>query len=608
MPKAVKRKSDVVTPTDLAQSDDEEPLVLTAQQLAKKAFQASVAEPVLPSKHSGAGGNACSIEGIVLRGRKIMVSQKGTQVPKWMMDVAVMKVMANGCKDVVTTGIDGVAYCLPTKATEASPEEIAKNKDAKGPIALDVLDGNSSANYLGIVSTSFYMDPNPTKGDTERPVESCVPGTRVLISNVSATFGRDGPGGRLYCNAKKVTPLSVVEPGEGSARIIEEARTNAAQQAASFLLSANMGGFFGLIYNDPALQQQADSAKEKWSNFLASAAAKCEASAISLGNDPAAQFMNANAARIKEIKPQDAAAGAPVFMCNLGQDLLTPYTAPIVQYNISPGNRDPDYCISLYDPEMRDRVPSTFVEGQVTDVACKGNLVTVDFRLFFVPNKAAALASIDDAKNPVLKSKHAAASVKFGKRGIAPELLGTLVDKKAEMGLKELIPFTNLAVYAPIFPRAADDVQLNGHFAETCGIDIGDGIRKVGVSISEKWLDDNMLGGRGVFIHSPNDGDLMIEPKSGCGPSPVLKNSGYQALSEGSFDFEGLRVAEGKEKTYHVVYDGCSKDVEHNEKLCVSTEAGEEHMATVAANGTGDGNLREFLRHECLVYAVAVSK
>jgi hypothetical protein len=607
MPKQVKRKSDVITPTDLAQSDDEEPPVLTAQQLAKKAFQASVAEPVLPSKHSGSGGNSCSIEGIVLRGRKIMVSQKGTQVQKWMMDVAVMKVMANGCKDVVTTGIDGVAYCLPTKATEASPEEIAKNKDAKGPIALDVIDGNSSASYLGIVSTSFYMDL-PTKGDAGPPVESCVPGTRVLISNVNATFGRDGPGGRLYCNAKKVMPLSEVKPGEGSVRIIEEARTNAAQQAASFLLSATMGGFFGLTYNDPALQQQADSAKEKWSNFLATAAAKCEASAIALGNDPVAQLMNANAARIKEIKPQDAAAGAPVFMCNLGQDLLTPYFAPIVQYNISPGSRDPDYCISLYDPEMRDSVPPSFVEGQVTDVTCKGNLVTVDFRLFFVPNKAAALASIDDAQNPILKSKHAAVSVKFGKRGIAPELLGTLVDKKAEMGLKELIPFTNLAVYTPVFPRAPDDVQLNGHFAETSGIDIADGIRKVGIAISQSWLDDNMLGGRGVFIHSPNDGELIIEPRSNCGPSPVLKNSGYQALSEGSFDFDGLRVAEGKEKAYYVVYDGCSKDVEHNNKLCVSTEAGEEHMATVAANASGDGNSRDFLRHECLVYAVAVPK
>ena len=608
MPKQTKRKSDAVTPTDLAQSDDEEPPQLTAQQLAKKAFRESLAEPVPPSKHSGGGGNACSVEGIVLRGRKIMVSQKGTQVPKWMMDVAVLKVMANGCKDVVTTGIDGVAYCLPTKATEASPEEIAKNKDAKGPIALDVIDGNSSANYLGIVSTSFYMDPNPTKGDTGPAVESCVPGTRVLISNVSSTFGRDGAGGRLYCNAKKVTPLSEVKPGEGSARIVEEARTSSAQQAASFLLSANMGGFFGLTYNDPSLQQQADSAKEKWSNFLATATAKCEASAIALGNDPAAQFMSANATRIKEIKPQDAAAGAPVFMCNLGQDLLTPYTAPIVQYNISPGNCDPDFCISLYDPDMRDGVPASFVEGQVTEVTCKGNLVTVDFRLFFVPNKAAALASIDDGKNPVLKSKHAAASVKFGKRGIAPELLGTLSDKKAEMGLKEIIPFANMAIYAPVFPRGADDVQLNGHFAETAGIDMADGIGKVGVAISEKWLDDNMLGGRGVFIHSPNDGEVLIDPKNGCGPSPILKNNGYQALSEGSFDFDGLRVADGKEKIYRIVYSGCAKDVEYNEKLSVITDIGEEHMAAVAANGGGSDNLRDFLRQKCLVYAVAVSK
>ena len=46
MPKAVKRKNDVITPTDLAQSDDEEPPQLTAQQIAKKAFRESLAEPV----------------------------------------------------------------------------------------------------------------------------------------------------------------------------------------------------------------------------------------------------------------------------------------------------------------------------------------------------------------------------------------------------------------------------------------------------------------------------------------------------------------------------------------------------------------------------------
>jgi hypothetical protein len=115
-----------------------------------------------------------------------------------------------------------------------------------------------------------------------------------------------------------------------------------------------------------------------------------------------------------------------------------------------------------------------------------------------------------------------------------------------------------------------------------------------------------MLGGRGVFIHTPSDDQLMIEPQTGCGPVPVLKSSGYQAVSEGSFDFEGLRVSEGKQRKFYVVYDGVSQNVCANDKISTDTDAGESHVATVAAAARDDGSVRDFLRHDCVVYAVAV--
>jgi hypothetical protein len=588
-------------------SDDDAPPAPKVANRGLALFEASVAETAPPAKHSGGGGNTCSIEGVVLRGSKI----KAGSADKFQVTVAVTKIMASGCKDIVTTGVDGIAFSLAVKNLEASPEEKAKNKDAKGPQVLDVEDGNSRANFLGLISTSFYMEVAgvQAKGQAAPPVENCVPGTKVLITGLSSTYGKNGSGGKLFVNAKKMVPLlSEVGPGEAAQAIINEARSANAQASAAFLWSMGMKGFFGLTYSESSLQQQADVCKAKWEQLVSGAAAKCESIALSLGSDDTqatvVAALNAHASRIKGVSAEEAAGGAPIFFSDLDKDCITAYTAPLVQYNISPGSKSPDFSKSLFDPSVRDRVPNSFVEALISDIEFKGNLIQIDFRLFFVFDKSAAIAAADDEKNPVLTDKNSAASVKLTKRSVGPELVGTLVNDKIETAVKEVVMYANQAMYASVFPRAVDDVQLSGHFAATAGIDFIDGIKKVGVQVSESWLDQNMLDGTGVFIHEPTDSLTVIQPADKVGPHPTLKTAGYQALSEASFSLKNLKSPAGKAKAYYVVYSGVSQNVASTPAIATSVDAGESHLADVIPSARQDGDIKAFLTEDALVYVV----
>jgi|EP00966_Prymnesium_polylepis_P037227 hypothetical protein len=93
--------------------------------------------------------------------------------------------MANGCKDVIMTGIDGMHFGLPTRTLEASPDELARDKNAKGATILEFDDNNPRAAYLGMLSASFYTD-GPAKPGQAVPaagqgIEACVPGMKVIV-------------------------------------------------------------------------------------------------------------------------------------------------------------------------------------------------------------------------------------------------------------------------------------------------------------------------------------------------------------------------------------------------------------------------------------------
>jgi hypothetical protein len=222
-------------------------------------------------------------------------------------------------------------------------------------------------------------------------------------------------------------------------------------------------------------------------------------------------------------------------------------------------------------------------------------------------DKTAAILAAQDNVNPVLYSSNSAACVKMTKKSVGQELVGSIVDSKIEMGLKEIIPYCNQAPFGSVYPRGADDVQIDGHFASSSCFDFRDGIMKAGIQVSQNWLDSSMLSGRGVFIHSDIEGQTKVEVSATAGPSPVLAKMAYQALSEGSFDFDSLRVPPGTARKYFVVYDGCSTNVAKDSSLSTSVDSGENHLNQIVGVAREDTNLKDFLREDCLVYAVACS-
>jgi len=304
--------------------------------------------------------------------------------------------------------------------------------------------------------------------------------------------------------------------------------------------------------------------------------------------------------------PAAAAAGDAIFLSDIGKDELTPYVAPIVQVGAKPGYEITDFCAALFDPERRDRLPSSFVEGKVKSVDVNGNLIRVVFKIFIVADRAAAVAAVAEGSSPVLTSTTAAACVKFSKKSAGQELFGTANSVKFDFAVKETLPYADMAVWASIYPRGAEDVQLDGHFVNTNGIDMAGGIAKVGAAVSMEWLDKSMLSGRGVFIHSAPDGVQLIDVSDKAGPPPTLSKNGYQALSESSFDFDSLKSPPGKTRKFVVLYSGVSKNVAASPSIATDTEAGQAHLEEIVTAAREDADLKAFLREDALVYCIAV--
>ena len=246
-----------------------------------------------------------------------------------------------------------------------------------------------------------------------------------------------------------------------------------------------------------------------------------------------------------------------------------------------------------------------FCDGKVVGVEFRGNLAQVDYRLNFIGNRDAAIAAIKDGKMPVLQFDNPTASVKMSLRSVGPEVIGTLIKSKIEMGLQELLPFMDHASLASVFPRSSTANTVDGHFTTTAGFDVADGVSKVGAQISKEWLDRNMLGGRSVLIHKIPDDAEVVEPASGVAPAPVLSKAGYQAVSEGSFDFDSLTPPEGKEIKFYVIYSGCAANVANKPSIATSVDDGESHLADIVPIMRDDGDVKTFLKENAIVYAIA---
>lgn len=601
-----------------ARRDEDSDVGMLPEDVAKQMFAANASKPVPEVKHSSGGSGTVNIEGVVTRAAKMMVQGKAGMVPKVQVTVLATKIFASGNNpSVISTNIDGIAFGMPTRQMEASPEEIAKDPNAKGPVFIDIEDANSHSNYLGTISASFYTEAGGGgKAASKSPkvaeiasVEACVPGVKVLVTGVTCSFGKGAGSTTLYTNAKKIQPLhGAISPGDAACNVIANLTQTNAQQTSAFLLSSTVGGFFDTVYNEPHLAEQAEVFKVKWNDFPESARAKCEqlSTMYASVNEGVSAALAAHAQRIKDIKGEDAAQGASLFHTPIQKDCMTSYVVPIVQKGTVPGSPIHGLAADLFDPKKRDSLPPTFADAKVVGVQYRGNLAQVDYRLSFVGDKDLAIAAINDGKNPVIQIENATASVKLSKRSVGPELVGSIVDKKIEMALMELMPFMDHASIAFVFPRPFTSNTVDGHFTSTAGFDITSAIKRVGIIVSQKYLDKSMLGGRGVLIHKNADDANLIEPMAGIAPAPSLSKNGYQAVSEGSFDFDSLKPPDEKETKFFVIYSGCGHNVVNKTSITTNPDDGEAHIDDIAASMREDGDLKAFLKEDVLVYAVAV--
>jgi hypothetical protein len=586
----------------------------SGEDRAMHELMAAMKEPCQAAKYSVGGGKMASIEGVLLRTSKINVKVNGVMMPKLKAFIAVSKIITNGCKDVICTGVDGMTFMLPTHTTDASPEEVAKDSNAKGPVAVDVFDSFPKAVYLGIFAASVPLDGpgKPGQAVLNTPgIEQCVPGMKVLVTGCNATFNKSGT--MTFSNAKKITPLlsEPVAPGSVAANIIAESRIPSVQRTAALLYSMHMGGFFENEYPEVAHQQQADCAKAMWQQVVEGAASRCESLALSLRSDTDSQetvaALQSSAQRIRSLSAQDVASGAPLFNVYVNENCVTPYQAPIVQFGVTATKPVPEFCRNLIKSDTRNQVPSSFVDAKVKEVTFKGLLIQLAFQLWFCFDKTSAALAIQDGKCPILRHTDiTSVSCKFSKRRIGPELFGVLADAKIEMVAKEVLPFANMALWTNISPRSTYDTQLESHWTDTNGIDLIDGVCKVGVQISEKWLDTNMLSGRGVHIWTPVEDLQYIEAVVTAGPSPTLIKNCIQALTECAFEFDSLKTPSDKTKKFFIVYDECSKDIEANPSVVQDVEKGEFHMDNLISAQDNQKSAKDFIKEKCVVYAVAV--
>lgn len=615
-----KRKAASPSPTDSdvedTPKDQNGVLSLSPGEKAKRAFLECASQPVpKPMLATGGGGGNVSVEGVVLRVGKISVAGKKGSVPKVNLTVMVTKVIHPSSAPVVPL-TTAAAFCLPTKTEEATPEAIAKDPNAKGATVIDLETGINSvikANFLNQITCSFYTDTaggKPGKGGAgggggggggdkdASSIENVSVGSKVLISNVTCSFGKDRQV--LYTNAKKATMLRA--SNVASADIIQELRGSNSQETSALMLAMTLHGFHGYPTGNSAQEAQAEACRSAWKQSMEGITAKLKSLANGATAEKTQEALQKLVHGAQEVSAESASAGAIPLPVDIHKDCTSPYSAVLLQTGVSPEMQVPDAVLSLFDKVSAAGLPSSFVSAQVASVDFRGALVQVSYLLRFVFDKQAALEAIDEGMDPVLSSNTPAASTKFSKRSIGPELVGSLTNSKIEIALTEVLPYADQAVVTSVFPRDATDM-LDGHFGSSSGIDFASGIERAAIAVSKEWLNSNMLSGRGVHIYSSPTDEEVFEPATGATPSPTLARSRYVALSEESFELDELKAPDGKEIKFFVVYDGCAKDVKANASINTNVEAGEEHIAQVVA--AKETEVKEFLKKSTVVYAIA---
>jgi hypothetical protein len=536
---------------------------------------------------------------------------KGGPTQKLIVSVAIDKCMSNDAQTVVMSDIPGLSFGLNTLQLEASPDELCKNSDAKGPLVVDLPSPETECKPLNFIQLSLFPPAvgQARSGDSQAFFDACMPGMRVSIANITCGFSRN-TSTRLYANVQSkniTTSDSPVALRDAPARLIRALSEGSMQKLSAFLVSTTVQGFFGWDKTDSAIHSQVEACHNMWKSYLDSLTESCDKIGARLEKDDSRAVTSASLNKMKErlvnLTPKDAATGSKPFEMNPDN-----YIAPIVQVGIRPR---PDAMHKFIDTLVHNREDNAmdgltcFCAASVENIDIIKNLARVEMRSDLVFDVNKAKSAVASKMNPILQLTNSNISFKLALNTFGPEIIGSVDYNKVTMAIREVLPYMNFGTMCSVYSREEQDTTLIGDFVPTQGFDMVDGIQKVGAQVRKEWIVQNMLN-RGAFIYKDPTTEI-IEKHPNAGPFPVLEKSGYQALTESNYEMDDFNDNGHSALLFYVVYAGCSDDVNENENVATDVEAGENSVTMLHKRSQSDKDIKTFLRTECIVYVVSVA-
>ena len=234
-----------------------------------------------PERGSGGSNTAlCKTQGVAVRTGEIEVASQtpGGKDKKPKIDQVVLDIIPNGAQDVVSGGVPGFDYLLPTKAIKGPAEAEQGNKFAKREREL-MLHGMSTVADLNSVSTSFYKDS--AKNGDPTSVQNTTVAQLVEFTGNCYNHALRGGQDQFYSNASSCKHLSgPVQPKDVGEKMIEICDIPKQQLRAAVMGSVAHAGFYDLTDMNEAQIVQAKACQALWekarTNIIASLEAKKE--------------------------------------------------------------------------------------------------------------------------------------------------------------------------------------------------------------------------------------------------------------------------------------------------------------------------------------------
>tara|TARA_B100000575_G_scaffold263181_1_gene238128 strand:+ start:2686 stop:4461 length:1776 start_codon:yes stop_codon:yes gene_type:complete len=546
----------------------------------------------------GGGGTAlCKFVGVVTGVRDDKVTgRSGQSIPKKRLNIEGVVPIGNNAQDIVQPGIPGETVLFPSLPIDdpSAAEDSNGFKVKKRELQVSSMQSVASLNS---VSISFYMEGK----DGLTAAASATVGMEVEVSGVCA----HPVGSSMFVNASKITPAgSAPPPYEVAKSVMAYCERPEMQKQAAFNCSRTADGFFETTLFNPAQEVQAKACQTMWKTVIEGTADRI--SVMAKGKPEAmATELDAHQHRIRAINPETLADGSQTLWLRSQYDADV---APLVLKGCAPWNQTPPLVQMLSSGKATAaHLPSTFTIPKVTDVSVQGGGVTVEITVAYCFDRDAAVEALEESKhNPLLLSQGPAACISLSLRDLASKI-GTWKKDRVVMAAKQLLPYADFAVFAKVsnLEKGAtasikSDFPNGGIF-----VDMVTSIRKTSIIVSESFIKKHMCDGNTQFVPD-EDASEELTPLDAAIKKPFLETHRYQELTSAGFKFASLqgKVPAGMSLEYRVIYDGVAANLESSQEETQSTEAGENHLETMAS--AAEVTLRDMLCISAVVYAVVV--